>query len=734
VVYVVVFWLLYEVWRSPRRNDLATYGAFAVAVVAILPGLLAWARRRSLRGVADDANLDRAVEELARAVQVQWEKAAGERGLTGADPIQVTWASPTLAISGPKAAAISSRRSETLPGLLPVGAAQVSRGQVSDLHALYGGLGSGRLIITGAPGSGKSSAAVLLVLAALRYRGQASSADRAKIPVPVLVTAQDWDPDSEPVACWLARQLQATYPQLPGLAGEATVDALMTAGRIAVIIDGLDEISADMQPVALRALSQHGGFRTVILSRTGEMASAASHQGILLGAAAIELQSVSPAEAVSYLERAQLDPLPDGWHDLIRHLRDNPAGSLSRALDTPLTLSLVRDTCQSGDDAREFLAFCAALNDLPGGQAAEIITDYLLDRVLPTAYTHQPGQPALPYDLPSAQNALAKIAVQMNHQGTRDLYWWDIPNWAPRTQRQITSGLAAGLAAWLIGGLAVGITRGLTAGLVAGLVAGLAAGLAAGLTSVGGHPPGKTTKLQLLKALNRTNLLLGLAAGLTAALAAGLDVGLGGGPGGGLRGGATAGLAAGLTAGLATGLAAGLVDATTVDPGRSSSLGPATTWRLNWNYTRMVMLTVGLAAALTIGLTAVLTIRPKAGLDVGLRGGLTFGLAAGLAAGLAVGLATSDAWPAFIASAQIAIKWRTPVRLMTFLEDAHSRNVLRSVGPAYQFRHAHLQDRLAAAASLRGDTIPVQARQASNQPPVAVQPESSGTTPFSTNE
>jgi hypothetical protein len=128
VVYVVVFWLLYEVWKSPRRNDLATYGAFAVAVVAILPGLLAWARRRSLRGVADDANLDRAVEELARAVQVQWEKAAGERGLTGADPIQVTWASPTLAISGPKAAAISSRRSETLPGLLPVGAAQVQSG------------------------------------------------------------------------------------------------------------------------------------------------------------------------------------------------------------------------------------------------------------------------------------------------------------------------------------------------------------------------------------------------------------------------------------------------------------------------------------------------------------------------------------------------------------------------------------------------------------------------------
>jgi hypothetical protein len=32
---------------------------------------------------------------------------------------------------------------------------------------------------------------------------------------------------------------------------------------------------------------------------------------------------------------------------------------------------------------------------------------------------------------------------------------------------------------------------------------------------------------------------------------------------------------------------------------------------------------------------------------------------------------------------------------MQFLEDARDRNVLRTVGPVYQFRHARLQDRLA---------------------------------------
>jgi hypothetical protein len=59
----------------------------------------------------------------------------------------------------------------------------------------------------------------------------------------VLVTAQDWDPDHMPVANWLARQLQAAYPQLSGLTSAAVVSALVAAGRISVIVDGLDEIA-----------------------------------------------------------------------------------------------------------------------------------------------------------------------------------------------------------------------------------------------------------------------------------------------------------------------------------------------------------------------------------------------------------------------------------------------------------------------------------------------------------
>ncbi len=574
---------------------------------------------------------------------------------------------------------------------------QLESGQVSDLHALYGGLGSGRLIITGTPGAGKSGAAVLLILAALRYRDQAADEEKPKIPVPVLVTAQDWDPDTELVANWLARQLRTAYPLFSGPPGAATVDAMIATGRITVIIDGLDEIAEAARPVALQALSQQATFRLVLLSRTSEMASTISRRGILHGAAAIELQPVSPAEAVKYLERAQLDPLPEGWRDLTGHLRASPAGPLSRALDNPLALTLVRDTCPTGDDAREFLAFCTTLEEIPDALAIEDdITDYLLDRVLRVAYTRQPGQPPLPYDLPVAQNALAKIAARMNQENTRDLYWWHIPTWAPRTQRRLVGGLVAafvsGLAIGLVSGLAIGLVSGLTTGLIVGLaiglVSGLTTGLVVGLNSKGRDRPGRTTKLQLSKALNWENLILGVAFGLVFGSVAGAVAG------------ARAGVALGSGLGIGLGIGYGLMDASDPDT-NDRSLSPATSWRLDLNYALLVLLAVGLTFTVVFAVVFAVTF----GIGIGVALGIGIGIGTGIGTGLMFALATSETWPVFLASAQMAIEWHIPVRLMRFLADAHSRNVLRTVGPAYQFRHARLQDRLAAAVSFRDDSV-----------------------------
>jgi len=82
--------------------------------------------------------------------------------------------------------------------------------------------------------------------------------------------------------------------------------------------------------------------------------------------------------------------------------------------------------------------------------------------------------------------------------------------------------------------------------------------------------------------------------------------------------------------------------------------------------------------------------------------GVVADLVAGLVIGLLVGLVYPQSWSSSLAFAQLAASDRTPVRLMRFLEDARSRSVLRTVGPVYQFRHARLQDRLAAQESATG--------------------------------
>ena len=74
-----------------------------------------------------------------------------------------------------------------------------------------------------------------------------------------------------------------------------------------------------------------------------------------------------------------------------------------------------------------------------------------------------------------------------------------------------------------------------------------------------------------------------------------------------------------------------------------------------------------------------------------------FALLSGPFAATIVGLAVGQAQTAFLlAKALSAVRRRLPLRLMRFLDQAHRMGLLRVVGSAYQFRHAELQDHLAA--------------------------------------
>ncbi len=203
------------VWRSSHRADLEGFAGLAISVTGIAAGWIAWVWRHKdsqNSGVVSGQELGQLADLLAGAVDGEWTRAAGKRGLLEPEPIPVRWQRPSRAVNR----ACGGRGD--LDTFCAVARAGQSRGAAAAggpgkrAAKVYGGLGSGRLVIAGGPRSGKSSAAVLLILAALRHRQSVAGKVRPEVPVPVMFTLHGWDPGTQRAQDWLAERLRQTYP------------------------------------------------------------------------------------------------------------------------------------------------------------------------------------------------------------------------------------------------------------------------------------------------------------------------------------------------------------------------------------------------------------------------------------------------------------------------------------------------------------------------------------------
>ncbi|MBV8540493.1 MAG: hypothetical protein JO268_08130 [Pseudonocardiales bacterium] len=87
------------------------------------------------------------------------------------------------------------------------------------------------------------------------------------------------------------------------------------------------------------------------------------------------------------------------------------------------------------------------------------------------------------------------------------------------------------------------------------------------------------------------------------------------------------------------------------------------------------------------------------GIGVGIKAGLVIGLVGGL------GQLSSGAWLSYtLISCRLAAAGKLPLRLMDFLDDAYRLGLLRTTGPAYQFRHAEFHDHLIRTSHSRTET------------------------------
>jgi hypothetical protein len=709
VLVAAVAWMVWGPDVSDGVVGKANVVGGLAGIAALVGGIWAvWPRKAVVGPESTPVTEDQfraALAYLARETLSYWREQAKARRITTPAPALVSWRWADREAAPPVAEVVG----DTSPLVL------LTDRVVSELRCdLYEVLPEpGRIVILGGPGAGKTTAMLLLLIDVLAERAKVVKAggDEAGVgPVPAWLTLGGWNPAAVGLLEYAAAVLDRDYPGLAAYAGPGTALELLGSGRVALFMDGLDEIPDGVRGPALEAIDRLAAEARVVVTSRPEEYRSASELHRLWDAAVIDLQPVDLEHACEFLLFQQAGARRAAWEKVVDHMRGHPDGVAARTLRNPLALSLARDTYTHTNAGPQ------ALMDFPTSDA---LLKHLLVRSLEVAYPDSEERA-------HAVRWLSWIAEKLN--GQRDIRWWDIPGWMtdddPRLVRKtrlvvglaagLVGGLGAGLLAGLVGGLVGGLVAGLVGGLVVVLVVGLGAGFVAGLV-VGRRRYPETllvhwpTWLQL-KRLVIQGLGVALVGGLVVGLAAGLVVVLVVGLADGLVAGLGAGLAGGLVGGLISVLFNLINDWSRPFPMTKAS-SPSDVHRQDYRRTVVFVLGLGLAVGLVVGLVGGLAVGLMGGLAGGLVLGLVGGLAAGLAGGLGGGLAAGlvgGLVDGFGVASELALMERlwarrgSSVRFVALLRVAQERQVLRQVGAVYQLRHAELQDLLAYSRSTHG--------------------------------
>ncbi len=451
-------------------------------VVTFLLGLpalyLGWAalqdaqRPRSVAQIADG---------LASRLRSQWERKAEARGLNGPYPLSVAW----TVVNAPLAGDLDALKTLATRGAgwsTPTrehwakGPEDLAGGGDRKLADVLAMVPTGRLMVLGEPGSGKTMLMVGLVLDLLARRAAGG-------PVPILATLASWDPARQDLHDWLGATLVTGYPDLagpppPGFAGDNRFAALVKAGLILPVLDGLDEIPEAARPVAITRINDalRPGEQVVVTCRTEQYRAAVSPQhgqGAALQAAAVQLSTLQFGEVAKYL-RKTAGPAEDRWEFLDTLSAGSP---VRQALATPLMAGLARTIYNPRPDEPDGdLDDPAELCDFADRLAVEA---HLFHAFIPAAY-RSPTRGRCTVE--QAEGWLAFLARHLEQTiGGSDLAWWQLRQAVPDTAFRRMAGLAGGLAGGLVFGLGSGLVFGLAAGLRLGFVFGLVLGLGSGL-------------------------------------------------------------------------------------------------------------------------------------------------------------------------------------------------------------------------------------------------------------
>ncbi|MGO1053396.1 NACHT domain-containing protein [Crossiella sp. CA198] len=646
--------------------------------------------------------LEQAAEHLAGAVRAQWRAEEDRLRISAPFPLPVRWR---------RAAEVPTDHWANIR-CLPAGATADPLpldGGLAEIVEVYRRVPSGRLVVLGKPGSGKTILTLRFVLDLLENRTGTGV-------VPVIFSLAAWDPTTITLENWLVSQLRKDYPILA--AGQPTAAGLVKDRRVLPVLDGFDEIANGLHTAALAELNATT-MPLLLTGRTEQYAAAVACARVLSGAAVVELADLTPADLTAYLPRiARTDR---GWAAVLRELHGNPrspAGArLTAVLSTPLMVAMARGVYSDvpGKDPAELL-------DRGRFGSREAIETYLIGTFTTAAYQRPPEPGRRRWDPRLAERWLSYLAWHLNRLGKPDLQWWQLGETLRRRTRALVVGLVSGLATGLMVAVADTLGTGSVRGLAHGLLQGLLTGIAFGVVHRGAlwlapgalEPARVRMRLRGAAGLPRAQLrqrvrwalVIGLLFGVASACVRQLQTALVLGafepvgvllvdvivyvPLYGLAGAATALVTAWLETPLDT----------------TAALNPTSLLRTSREHETIRLLVVVPVFLLVIGLgtgAVVALIRaPAAEFGIGVIWDLPFALTLGLSTGFSAAFGyvlSATAWGQWLALSRVwlPLTGRLPWSLPAFLADAHHRGVLRQAGSAYQFRHARYQDHLAQA-------------------------------------
>lgn len=304
-----------------------------------------------------------------------------------------------------------------LPSPAHHGAGAAPHGTLKDVAAYYSALRPGRLVVTGAPGAGKTVLALHLMLRLLTDR-------RPGDPVPVRLSLSTFDPHRDSLTTWLVDELARAHRLRP-----ASAAALVDARLVLPVLDGLDEMDASGTPgrgsraaAALKAMNAyvHGVVKgQLILTCRHSAYNALEAAGLWArDASRIDIAPVGLAATEAFIAARAEDPRR--WTPVLEALRADPAGPLAQGLSTPwrLTIALaVHD--ESGPDgnwAHDPRELCD-----PAPETPEQVRDRLLHLFIRDApATGGRKTPYTPRQVDTWLTTLARY-LQANNAGTGEV-------------------------------------------------------------------------------------------------------------------------------------------------------------------------------------------------------------------------------------------------------------------------------------------------------------------------